>query len=32
MRTAYEKGYNVIMLTDCTAALSQEEEHRVLRL
>jgi ureidoacrylate peracid hydrolase len=27
MRTAYEKGYNVITLTDCVAATS-EEEHR----
>ncbi len=26
MRTAYEKGYNVVTLTDCTAALSQEEQ------
>ncbi|MFC0181118.1 ureidoacrylate peracid hydrolase [Pseudarcicella hirudinis] len=26
MRTAYEKGYNVITLTDCTATLSQEEQ------
>ncbi|WP_448955919.1 cysteine hydrolase [Labrys neptuniae] len=26
MRTGYEKGYNVITLTDCTAALSQEEQ------
>ena len=28
MRTGYEKGYNVITLTDCVAATS-EEEHRV---
>lgn len=28
MRTAYERGYNVITLTDCVAATS-EEEHRV---
>jgi ureidoacrylate peracid hydrolase len=26
MRTAYEKGYDVITLTDCTAALSEEEQ------
>jgi len=26
MRTAYEKGYNVVTLTDCTATLSQEEQ------
>jgi ureidoacrylate peracid hydrolase len=26
MRTAYEKGYKVVTLTDCTAALSQEEQ------
>ncbi len=26
MRTAYEKGYNVVTLTDCTAALSEEEQ------
>lgn len=26
MRTAYEKGYNVVTLTDMTAALSQEEQ------
>ncbi len=26
MRTAYEKGYNVITLTDCTATLSDEEQ------
>ena len=26
MRTAYEKGYNVVTLTDCTAAMSQEEQ------
>jgi len=26
MRTAYEKGFNVVTLTDCTAALSQEEQ------
>jgi nicotinamidase-related amidase len=27
MRTGYEKGYNVITLKDCTAALSEEEQH-----
>jgi ureidoacrylate peracid hydrolase len=26
MRTAYEKGYDVITLTDCTAATSGEEQ------
>jgi ureidoacrylate peracid hydrolase len=26
MRSGYEKGYNVVTLTDCTAALSQEEQ------
>jgi len=26
MRTAYEKGYNVITLTDCTATVSDEEQ------
>ena len=26
MRTGYEKGYKVVTLTDCTAALSQEEQ------
>jgi ureidoacrylate peracid hydrolase len=26
MRTGYEKGYNVITLKDCTAALSEEEQ------
>jgi ureidoacrylate peracid hydrolase len=26
MRTGYEKGYNVVTLTDCTAALSAEEQ------
>jgi ureidoacrylate peracid hydrolase len=26
MRTGYEKGYNVVTLKDCTAALSQEEQ------
>ncbi|RBP09067.1 ureidoacrylate peracid hydrolase [Roseiarcus fermentans] len=27
MRTAYEKGYEVVTLKDCTAALSREEQH-----
>jgi ureidoacrylate peracid hydrolase len=26
MRTAYEKGYNVITLKDCTATVSDEEQ------
>jgi len=26
MRTGYEKGYEVVTLTDCTAALSEEEQ------
>jgi ureidoacrylate peracid hydrolase len=26
MRTAYEKGYNVVTLTDCTATVSDEEQ------
>ncbi len=26
MRSAYERGYNVITLTDCTATLSEEEQ------
>ncbi len=26
MRTAYEKGYNVITLTDCTATVSDDEQ------
>lgn len=26
MRTGYEKGYNVVTLKDCTAALSDEEQ------
>ncbi len=26
MRTAYEKGYEVVTLTDCTATLSEEEQ------
>jgi ureidoacrylate peracid hydrolase len=27
MRTAYEKGYDVVTLKDCTATLSEEEQH-----
>jgi ureidoacrylate peracid hydrolase len=27
MRTGYEKGFNVITLKDCTATLSEEEQH-----
>jgi ureidoacrylate peracid hydrolase len=27
MRTGYEKGYKVITLKDCTAALSEEEQN-----
>jgi ureidoacrylate peracid hydrolase len=26
MRTAYEKGYDVVTLKDCTATLSEEEQ------
>jgi ureidoacrylate peracid hydrolase len=26
MRTAYEKGYHVVTLTDCTVALCPEEQ------
>jgi nicotinamidase-related amidase len=26
MRTAYEKGFNVVTLTDCTAATSEEAQ------
>jgi ureidoacrylate peracid hydrolase len=26
MRTAYEKGYNVVTLTDCTATVSEDEQ------
>ena len=26
MRTGYEKGYNVVTLTDCTASVSEEEQ------
>ncbi len=26
MRTGYEKGYNVVTLKDCTAALSEDEQ------
>jgi ureidoacrylate peracid hydrolase len=31
MRTAYEKGYNVITLTDCTAATSVEEQEAAVK-
>ena len=31
MRTAYDKGYNVITLTDCCATLSQEEHDNALK-
>ena len=27
MRTAYEKGYGVVTLTDCTATVSEEEQN-----
>jgi ureidoacrylate peracid hydrolase len=30
MRTAYEKDYDVVTLTDCTAALSEEEQRRAV--
>ncbi|MHB8140609.1 MAG: cysteine hydrolase family protein [Vulcanimicrobiaceae bacterium] len=30
MRTAYEKGYNVITLTDCTATVGEEEQRLAL--
>ena len=30
MRSAYENGYRVITLTDCTAATSQEEHDNAL--
>ena len=26
MRSAYERGFNVVTLTDCTAATSEEEQ------
>jgi nicotinamidase-related amidase len=26
MRVGYEKGYNVVTLTDCTAAITEEEQ------
>ncbi len=26
MRTAYEKGYKVVTLTDCTATVSEDEQ------
>jgi ureidoacrylate peracid hydrolase len=31
MRTAYEKGYNVITLTDCVAATSEEEHQNAIQ-
>jgi ureidoacrylate peracid hydrolase len=31
MRTAYDKGYNVISLTDCCATLSQEEHDNAIK-
>jgi ureidoacrylate peracid hydrolase len=31
MRTGYEKGYNVLTLTDCTAATSQEEQDAAVK-
>ena len=31
MRTAYDKGYNVITLTDCCATLSQDEHDNALK-
>src|SRR5215813_9269372 len=30
MRTGYEKGYNVVTLKDCTAAMSEEEQRLAL--
>ena len=30
MRTAYEKGYNVVTLKNCTAALSEEEQRMAI--
>jgi ureidoacrylate peracid hydrolase len=30
MRTGYEKGYKVVTLTDCTAALSEEEQRHAV--
>src|SRR5574341_387599 len=30
MRTGYEKGYNVVTLKDCTAALSEEEQRHAV--
>jgi ureidoacrylate peracid hydrolase len=30
MRTGYEKGYKVVTLTDCTAALTEEEQRLAL--
>jgi nicotinamidase-related amidase len=29
MRTAYERGYDVVTLTDCRAASTSDEEQRV---
>jgi len=31
MRTAYEKGYHVITLTDCTAATSLEAQEAAVK-
>lgn len=31
MRTGYEKGYRVITLSDCTAAMSVEEHQNAIR-
>jgi nicotinamidase-related amidase len=30
MRTGYEKGYEVITLTDCTATVSEEEQRHAV--
>jgi ureidoacrylate peracid hydrolase len=30
MRTGYEKGYNVVTLKDCTAALSEGEQQAAI--
>jgi nicotinamidase-related amidase len=32
MRTGYEKGYEVITLSDCVAATSAEEHENAIRL
>ena len=32
MRTAYEKGYEVVTLKDCTAALSEEEQRAAVEM